>query len=912
MHPVRKALKARSGYFFRAPSVEGNFWPVNFVWKPTWTASRLTPAEKFSRHDANPRRRAIVNHHRGVEPLCEKDRLFRVLSELAMAKGVDFQSAPFMVAPFVPPTFVIRPRNSNAVDMWAGWPAFEEAFKYFQSNHDCRCLWLCKPANENRGIGIEVLSDLASIQSFLAGKAARSSMGLNPTWIVQKYMESPLLLHGRKFDIRVWATVCDDGTVRMFGPGYIRTSSEAFTLDSNEAFVHLTNYCMQVKNKRPASSDAGPAQDSTGGAAAATPAAAPAAAAKKRTGSFATHEPGNTLGFDDFAGYLDAQYAPWHLPVWEAGCTSAQAAYSGQPRGQELDCCGLVRTGEGEHDLPTTGLHLLFDGPNSVWHRMRCIIKGCMEGLRQPERMAGSKHGCTEYGFGKKPKDTPQHRFEFIGFDFMLDTALRPILIEVNSNPSVSYQAPWHRRMVDDMMQLLFAEHVDPILPPASDTDSAIVQATVQAALERQTAYSHTPLPVRPPRSGPPSPLQPAATPANARHSPLRCAPGAATPARKPVSAGKSTVRSRYTDGTGIEYSPGDSSGDEDASDVVSEGGGDSEDEGGLPQTLDGHGTGLVGSPELRRRSKQPAWKPQFRQRYPASQWRPDAVAARNACMGWKLVCNIFKMKSPYKQGASAPPTPSASARRAGAASTIAPTSTGGNDRKPASPVPRTRSGGSGGSARHKAAKSKAQSPTHTAPGSGKGPREIRAATATATVAARVRTSPLRESGGGHTVAPQLIRAASPIQLKSRGSVGARKAPSSAGAALPSVPSAARTVLAVPVSTLSLGSVVGSSSHSATGSSGQTTSQSSGAGAAATAVAAHGGVAARGVAGQVSRSGRARGGRLKQRAAAQAQEQALKLPLLPKKPTSGSEGVQCATPPLISPLRPGQLEQPPQ
>jgi hypothetical protein len=40
-----------------------------------------------------------------------------------------------------------------------------------------------------------------------------------------------MLLRARKFDIRIWVLVLDDGDVYMYLPGYIRTSSEEFSLD---------------------------------------------------------------------------------------------------------------------------------------------------------------------------------------------------------------------------------------------------------------------------------------------------------------------------------------------------------------------------------------------------------------------------------------------------------------------------------------------------------------------------------------------------------------------------------------------------------------------------------------------------------------------------------------------------------
>lgn len=68
------------------------------------------------------------------------------------------------------------------------------------------------------------------------------------SFILQKYIERPLLIHGRKFDVRVWVLVNYDGCVYMFKEGYLRTSSSKFSIDPSnpdDQFVHLTNNAIQ-------------------------------------------------------------------------------------------------------------------------------------------------------------------------------------------------------------------------------------------------------------------------------------------------------------------------------------------------------------------------------------------------------------------------------------------------------------------------------------------------------------------------------------------------------------------------------------------------------------------------------------------------------------------------------------------
>lgn len=73
------------------------------------------------------------------------------------------------------------------------------------------------------------------------------------TFIIQKYIEKPLLFKGRKFDIRHYLLItCINGCFKAYWypEGYIRTSSSAFTLKrGGDLFVHLTNDAIQKNSE---------------------------------------------------------------------------------------------------------------------------------------------------------------------------------------------------------------------------------------------------------------------------------------------------------------------------------------------------------------------------------------------------------------------------------------------------------------------------------------------------------------------------------------------------------------------------------------------------------------------------------------------------------------------------------------
>eukprot|EP01016_Furgasonia_blochmanni_P045421 TRINITY_DN6399_c0_g1_i1.p1 TRINITY_DN6399_c0_g1~~TRINITY_DN6399_c0_g1_i1.p1 ORF type:complete len:341 (+),score=84.83 TRINITY_DN6399_c0_g1_i1:63-1085(+) len=97
-------------------------------------------------------------------------------------------------------------------------------------------IWIVKPAGLSRGRGIHCLMDLRDIFEYIKIKDTQ--------WVAQKYIEYPLVIHRKKFDIRQWVLVTDWSplTVWFYDECYVRFSAEDY--DPNNVFnrfVHLTN-----------------------------------------------------------------------------------------------------------------------------------------------------------------------------------------------------------------------------------------------------------------------------------------------------------------------------------------------------------------------------------------------------------------------------------------------------------------------------------------------------------------------------------------------------------------------------------------------------------------------------------------------------------------------------------------------
>lgn len=70
----------------------------------------------------------------------------------------------------------------------------QKHFTQFNLNGD-QNLWIVKPGHQSRGRGIVVLNNYNEILKYI-----RESSGRN--WVVQKYIENPLIINKKKFDIR--------------------------------------------------------------------------------------------------------------------------------------------------------------------------------------------------------------------------------------------------------------------------------------------------------------------------------------------------------------------------------------------------------------------------------------------------------------------------------------------------------------------------------------------------------------------------------------------------------------------------------------------------------------------------------------------------------------------------------------
>ncbi|XP_023120261.3 protein polyglycylase TTLL10 isoform X2 [Amphiprion ocellaris] len=124
------------------------------------------------------------------------------------------------------------------------------------SNNESR-MWICKPTGMNQGKGIFLLKNQEDVSAFRLKLQHMEDCQANgkvyhrqtQAHIVQHYIQRPLLLNRKKFDVRSYLLIaCTAPYMVFFRHGYVRLTCDLYDPSSSNLSAHLTNQYMQKKN----------------------------------------------------------------------------------------------------------------------------------------------------------------------------------------------------------------------------------------------------------------------------------------------------------------------------------------------------------------------------------------------------------------------------------------------------------------------------------------------------------------------------------------------------------------------------------------------------------------------------------------------------------------------------------------
>lgn len=222
--------------WIKGSSEEGDW---NFYWCSVYTARSLFSIENGIRLADDQ----IINHYPTHYELTRKDCMVKNIKRYR--KDLEKDGSPFaerdehgkyIHLDFIPVTYMLP----------ADYNIFVEEFR-----HHPNSTWIMKPAGKAQGVGIFLINKLSQIKKWSRdGSKPLSIPHTRDIYVISRYIDNPLLIGGKKFDLRFYVLVTSYRPIKayMYQLGFCRFCTVKYNSSINELdnmFVHLTNVSIQ-------------------------------------------------------------------------------------------------------------------------------------------------------------------------------------------------------------------------------------------------------------------------------------------------------------------------------------------------------------------------------------------------------------------------------------------------------------------------------------------------------------------------------------------------------------------------------------------------------------------------------------------------------------------------------------------
>ncbi|XP_064397984.1 polyglutamylase complex subunit TTLL1-like isoform X2 [Halichondria panicea] len=218
-------------------SFEDGDW--NFYWCSVYTVRSIFSVDSGIRLSDNQ----MVCHFPNFYELTRKDCLVKNIKRYRKDLERDGSSLAerdelgrYIHLDFIPVTFMLP----------ADYNIFVEEFR-----RNPATTWIMKPAAKAQGVGIFLINKLSQLKKW---SKDNSKVNLVPhtkeVYVISRYIENPLLIGGKKFDLRLYVLVTSYRPLKayMYRLGFCRFCTVKYNASVNELdnmFVHLTNVSIQ-------------------------------------------------------------------------------------------------------------------------------------------------------------------------------------------------------------------------------------------------------------------------------------------------------------------------------------------------------------------------------------------------------------------------------------------------------------------------------------------------------------------------------------------------------------------------------------------------------------------------------------------------------------------------------------------